>query len=44
MEALWQLFDIQKERKDFAGALGTIQRILEAKPNPETLMEATFAD
>jgi len=42
LAALWELFTLQRERKDFAGAMGTLGRILDAKPDPETVLEASY--
>jgi len=40
--ALWEVFAIQKERKDFGGALETLARLLGTEPTPEDLMEVTY--
>jgi len=40
--ALWELFTIQKDRKEFPSAMGTLTRLLDAKPDPDTLLEASF--
>ncbi|MDE2292241.1 MAG: tetratricopeptide repeat protein, partial [Elusimicrobia bacterium] len=41
-DALWELLSIQKERKDFTGAMQTIDRILGANPDPATQMEGLY--
>jgi TolA-binding protein len=40
--ALWEMFTIQKDRKDYAGAMSTLNRISDAKSDPETLMEVLY--
>jgi TolA-binding protein len=42
MAALWEIFDLQKDQKKFGEALGTIERILNYGPDPETVIEATY--
>ena len=36
------MFTIQKDRQDFAGAISTLNRISDAKSDPETLMEVLY--
>ncbi|MFH1724345.1 MAG: tetratricopeptide repeat protein [Elusimicrobiota bacterium] len=40
--ALWEMFSIQRDRKDFSGAMGTLGRILDASEDGETIQEATY--
>ncbi|PCI36698.1 MAG: hypothetical protein COB53_08730 [Elusimicrobia bacterium] len=40
--ALWEMFTIQKDRKDFAGGMSTLTRISDCKSDPETVMEVLY--
>ena len=41
--ALWEIFSLQKERRDYEGALATLQRIRDrAQPGSDTPLEATY--
>ncbi|HVE13020.1 MAG TPA: tetratricopeptide repeat protein, partial [Elusimicrobiota bacterium] len=40
--ALWEIFAIQKDQKDFVGAMGTLSRILDNSPDAATAAEAGY--
>ncbi|MDD5628782.1 MAG: tetratricopeptide repeat protein, partial [Elusimicrobia bacterium] len=41
--ALWEIYALQKDRRDYEGAVGTLQRIQErAKPGSDTVFETTY--
>ena len=40
--ALWEMFTIQKDRKDLPSAMATLSRISDCKSDPETLMEVVY--
>jgi len=43
LPALWEIFSLQKERRDYEGALATLQRIRDrAQPGSDTPLEATY--
>ena len=40
--ALWEVFGLQRDRKDFTAAMATLERILNAGPDPDTALEANY--
>ncbi len=43
LSALWEIFALQKDRRDYDGALGTLQRIQESvQPGSDTVLEAIY--
>ncbi|MEK7746643.1 MAG: tetratricopeptide repeat protein, partial [Elusimicrobiota bacterium] len=40
--ALWEVFGLQRDRKDFTGAMATLERILNTGPDPDTALEANY--
>ncbi|MFA6029167.1 MAG: tetratricopeptide repeat protein [Elusimicrobiota bacterium] len=40
--ALWEVYALQKDRKDYSGAMGTLERILSNAADPATAMQATY--